>query len=278
MTTLRMARELALHFDAHLDFLHIRSDPAQLLTSGATFPMGAGMVVGGVVDALRQEEEEKAKAARAHFDDFCGLQDISICDTPPGPGRISAAWHEATGAEADLLTAWARTRDALILRPQLPEGGFDLFSTGSILLGCGRPVFLPGPIESTKPARPATGTLAVAWKDTPEAARAVTAAMPFLEKAKKIVVISAVEAGDTTPRHPERLVRQLGWHGLDVEGRTVTPAGRSAPDTVMLEAAATGADFMIMGCYGHSRLREFVFGGFTREVLRGASLPIFTFH
>lgn len=276
VATLRMARELAVHFDAHLDCLYVRADPAQLVTAGAAFPIGAGMIVGGVVNTLRQEQEEKAKAARARFDDFCGLHDISICDTPPGPGRISAAWHEATGAVADLLTIWARTRDALILEPRSPDGSLDLFSTGIVLLGCGRPVFLPGPAAQTEPER--SGTVAVAWKETPEAARAVTAAMPLLAKAKKIVVISAVEASDTVPGDPGKLVRQLGWHGFNAEGRTVTPVGQSVPEAVMLDAVAAGADFMIMGCYGHSRLREFVFGGFTREILQGASLPIFTFH
>ena len=278
VATLRMARELAVHFDAHLDCLYVRADPAQIVTAGAAFPIGAGMIAGGVVDALRKEEEEKAKAAQAIFDDFCGLHDISICDTPPGSGRISAAWHEATGAAADLLTIWARTRDALILGPRSPDGGFDPFSTGSILLGCGRPVFLPGPAAPTEPERPTTGTIAIAWKETPEAARAVTAAMPLLAKAKKIVVISAVEASDTAPGDPGKLVRQLGWHSFHAEGRTVTPAGQSASEAVMLDAVAAGTDFMIMGCYGHSRLREFVFGGFTREVLRGAPLPVFTFH
>jgi len=278
VATLRTARELAVHFDAHLDCLYVRPDPAQLVTAGAAFPIGAGMIASGVVDALWQEEEEKAKAAQTRFDDFCGLHDISICDTPPGPGRVSAAWHEVTGAATDLFTVWARTRDALVLGPRSPDGGFDLFSIGSVLLGCGRPVFLAGPSAQTEPERSITGTIAVAWKETPEAARAATAAMPLLTKAKKVVVISAVEGSDTAPGDPGKLVRQLGWHGFNVESRTITPAGRSLPEAVMLNAVAAGADFMIMGCYGHSRFREFVFGGFTREVLNGAPLPIFTFH
>jgi len=61
VATLRTARELAMHFDAHLDCLYVRPDPAQLVTVGAAFPIGAGMIAGGVVDALGQEEEEEEK-------------------------------------------------------------------------------------------------------------------------------------------------------------------------------------------------------------------------
>jgi nucleotide-binding universal stress UspA family protein len=105
--------------------------------------------------------------------------------------------------------------------------------------------------------------------------------MPILCKAHKIVVLSANEDDSKAMECLdcyESVANHLRWHGASAEGRYVVPAGRSVPDAVLESAREAGADILVMGGYGHSRLRELIFGGFTRRVLQGVELPVFVFH
>jgi nucleotide-binding universal stress UspA family protein len=141
----------------------------------------------------------------------------------------------------------------------------------------GRPL-LVAPKTSPENLAP---TIAIAWKEGPEAARAITAAAPLLEKAQRIVVLTADEGDRETNEHvasAERIAAQFRRHGTTSEARLVVPGGRSLPESVMDTAAACGADIVVMGGYGHSRLRELVFGGFTQHVLNASRLPVFLFH
>jgi nucleotide-binding universal stress UspA family protein len=76
----------------------------------------------------------------------------------------------------------------------------------------------------------------------------------------------------------DALVRQLDWHGFKARGHFILPAGRSVPDAVLETARTAGADLLVMAGYGHSRLREYIFGGFTRRILEGVDLPVLLFH
>jgi nucleotide-binding universal stress UspA family protein len=148
--------------------------------------------------------------------------------------------------------------------------------TGSILTGCGRPILL------VPPAIPEdfSGTVAIAWKETAEAARAVTAAMPILKKASRIVVLSANESGEAAQAEASAvcLADQLRWHGVKVQAHQV-PLDMLAPaEAVLAVAADMGAALVVMGGYGHSRAIEFVLGGFTRYALGHTQLPILLAH
>ncbi len=114
-----------------------------------------------------------------------------------------------------------------------------------------------------------------------EAARAVTAAMPLLQKARRIDVYGANEsdkrAADCVDCS-DSIVRYLRWHGLNAMGHFVILADRTAADAVLESARHVEVDLLVMGAYGHSRVREFVFGGFTQRMLKGAELPVMLFH
>jgi nucleotide-binding universal stress UspA family protein len=125
-------------------------------------------------------------------------------------------------------------------------------------------------------------TVVIAWKDSAETARALTAAMPFLVKAERIVVIEVSENGTEADRESggssDRLVAGLAWHRIKAEARIVKPGDRTGPEILLSAAGDVGADLVVMGAYGHSRVREMIFGGFTRRVLRAADLPVLMFH
>ena len=103
--------------------------------------------------------------------------------------------------------------------------------------------------------------------------------MPILTQAEAVVVVSALE--EETPEEKgataHKLAETLRWNGCNASSQPVDPDGRAAA-AVLDRADALGADLLVMGGYGHSRLRETVLGGFTRDILEGSSLPVFLFH
>jgi nucleotide-binding universal stress UspA family protein len=141
------------------------------------------------------------------------------------------------------------------------------------MITAGRPVLLVPDAAPPGQLRIA----AIAWKDVPEAARAVTAAMPLLEKLERVFVFNAGEddqpGADCTP-----VVRQLEWHGITAEARHVDPKGRDAAEAVLDSATAVGCQLLVMGAYGRNRMTEFLFGSFTTHALANPSLPILLFH
>lgn len=148
----------------------------------------------------------------------------------------------------------------------------------SILFSSGRPVLLV-------PPQWRAGTIgrrvAVAWNGKREAARALADAAPFLEQADEIVVITVdakPNADGVGPAPGTDIAAHLARRGLKVELRNLDGLGQPDGETLIAGAQAWGADLLIMGGYGRSRLREMVFGGVTRAVVETAPLPVFMSH
>ena len=120
-------------------------------------------------------------------------------------------------------------------------------------------------------------TIVIAWKATPEAARAVGAAMPLLSTAKQILIVTVAEDQGTSDEEGARLLTSLRWHGFNVSMHRLPPGPQGAAST-LLAAAAEQAALVVMGAYGNSRLRQWIFGGFTRHVLRSAEVPVLLMH
>jgi nucleotide-binding universal stress UspA family protein len=235
------------------------------------------MVLVETLNAIEQRGRERTRRARAAMAEFCKKEDIVYADAPPVSG-VSASWRERVGDDLDELISQARFHDVAVLaRGADPAEGLSPAELGEIVIHSGRPVVLA---PKSAPSS-ALKTIAIAWKDAPEAARAITASMPLLAKAQRIEILSASE-GDSKATQcvdcSDRIVKQLRWHGLNAHGHFVVPGGRAIPDAVIESAIERGADLLVMGAYGHSRLRESVFGGFTRRILRGSELPVFLFH
>ncbi len=264
--------------NGHIECLRLNPDPAALIAEAAQVDMGGWMIISDTVTAIEQEAKERTKRAWATLAEFCRKENIPTANDPPGPSGVSISSREETGDEFDRISSVARYHDVVVVaggadRPgRLPEEAL-----GGIVIGSGRPVVL----ASQKANAGSFNRIAVAWKDVPEAARAITAAMPLLQKARRIDVFSASEsdkrAGECVDCS-DNIVRYLRWHGLNAMGHFVVLAGRTAADAVLETARDTEADLLVMGAYGHSRVREFVFGGFTQRVLKGAELPVMLFH
>lgn len=172
----------------------------------------------------------------------------------------------------ELLVEYARLRDLTIM----PESN-DRWYAEAVMFGSGRPtLILP---QKPRPRPLELGTVAVAWDFSRAAARAVSDARPLLEKAKKVRVVTILNEKRLDQKHSaEELSKNLARHGIDVVLDRVDAKGR--PIGAVLEAytASHAADLLVMGAYGHSRLREFVLGGATNSLLSKPPLPILFSH
>jgi nucleotide-binding universal stress UspA family protein len=264
-------------FDAQVDCICARPGPAQIAIGAAPFEIGAAMNAAELIADLQKENELRTKNARLSFETFCRKWRVPVSHGPAAKDGLSATWREIDGDEVETTIAEARFHDLVVLGRPPQATALSTTGLGAVLVGSGRPLLIA---PKTAPENLAP-TIAIAWKDGPEAARALSAAAPLLRKAQKITVLTADEDdGRTRTRveSAERIAAQLRRHGCTSEARLVVPGGRPLHDAILETATASGADILVMGGYGHSRLRELVFGGFTRHVLDASPLPVFLFH
>jgi nucleotide-binding universal stress UspA family protein len=176
----------------------------------------------------------------------------------------------------DVLIEYARLRDLTIV---VPKGEFfDRWYAESIIFGSGRPTLV---IPQTRKRAGAFSldTVVVAWDFSRPASRAVADALPILEKAKRVCVVTVTnEKVIDTKRSGAELANHLARHGVESLLDTVNAAGRSIGDVLRSCLASRNADLLIMGAYGHSRVRDFILGGATKSMLAKPPLPVFLSH
>jgi nucleotide-binding universal stress UspA family protein len=254
----------------HLEFLHVRVDVTEALLAMTAGGMGGGGAVQEVVD--RMDAEVKAAEARVweQFGALCVRETIA---TDPRVGELSAELVVETGHEAQWVAEYGRFADLVVVGRGSDGVGLGAETVEAALMDTGRPLLI---VPKTVPVLP--GVVVIAWKDTPEAARAVGAALPLIDRAARVVVVTVAE-GDAAPSESAaKLQRSLRWHNANTSVLNVAANGRAAVDALMAEAAALGASLVVMGGYSHSRLREVVFGGFTQRVLRDADVAVLMAH
>ena len=250
---IQCGRRLAERFDAELVGIHV--SPPPFLPVG--FGEGAAYVGPEVFEAQREANRLVRERVEAAF--------RRLCD----PARMAVRDVYEEGDSGRLLTEAARGADLTILAQ---EGGPGLDGLAPqpihhVILSAGGPVLVL-PRASLDPAL--GRRVVVAWNGSREAARAAKDALPLLRSAETVTLLVA---GDEAAATVDAGTGLLKRHGVDVTVRQIE-LGRGH-GTMLLDAAATAqADLLVMGAYGHSRLREIVLGGATREVLRDARLPV----
>jgi nucleotide-binding universal stress UspA family protein len=176
------------------------------------------------------------------------------------------------------VLAHARRADLTVLaRPAAAERAHEMMFQ-HLLFGAGRPVLL---MPSAWRARRLWDRILIAWDAGREASRAVADALPLLKLARRVVV-ATVDAMPSQGGHGEApgrgLATHLARHGVRVEVNNIDGLGRTEGVALLDQARDMDADMIVMGGYGHSRAREFVFGGVTRELSGSPKLPLFMSH
>jgi nucleotide-binding universal stress UspA family protein len=246
---LQSAQALARRFDAVLVGMHVMPPPFIPIPDGE----GLAYVLPELIEAQRKVNQEVKERVHAAFERICGT-------------GSTAVWQEAAGEPGRLLIEAARTVD-LVLAAKRDEERQGAQVVEQLAMSAGVPVLML-PQEASK----AMGTSIVAgWNGSREAARAVHEALPFLCGAERVVLCAV---GEEAARDLEPAAAMLGRHGVAVQPQAIDKPDGDAGEILLGQAAAHGADLLVIGTYGHTRLRELVFGGATRHVLRTATLPV----
>lgn len=270
MTAYQAALDVARLCAGHVDALHVRMDPADLAANLAVD--GATGLSAGIIGKLEGEAVQVQTRARSLFDRFVQREGLAVGGAEAKTNAITALWHREVGREPEWVAEYGRTSDLIVVARSEQDAVAARETQEAALLETGRPILIPAP----KPL--AVDTIAIAWKSTGEAARAVGAAMPLLLKAKRVAILTVVEDDEADDGSTARLRDSLRRHRISVELRTLRPDTRPPAQVLLAEASEMGAGLLVMGGYGHGRLREWVFGGVTEHVLRTAAMPVLMAH
>jgi nucleotide-binding universal stress UspA family protein len=189
---------------------------------------------------------------------------------------LETDWRQAEAEPGTAVVASATAADLIVLGSGDKSllGNLNAPSVGDVVLHIGRPILVvPGKYAGADAGR----TIVVAWKNTPEAQRALADALPFMKGAASVVLFSVQEKGESDPSLADAegfLVR----HGIAAKADVRVRGKASVEDEVIDCATRHRADLIVAGAYGHTRLREWVFGGVTRGLLDRSPVPCLFSH
>jgi nucleotide-binding universal stress UspA family protein len=253
-----LAIALARRFDAHVVGLNVQP-LVRFPPYVAADPM--------IVEYQQRAAANEAAAAEALFRKVTAAA-----------GLAGAEWHFDEDGLVDTIVCHARYADLLILGQRNPSeswtAGLDF--SNEVLLAAGRPVLVV-PYAGT--FNKVGNRVLVAWNASREAARAVTDAIPLLREAATVRVITINPRGD---RHGDLPGADIGLyltrHGVRVEVTKDDAVSIDVGNELLSRAADFDADLIVMGAYGHSRLKELVMGGATRTIIGSMTVPVLLSH
>lgn len=257
---IRIAKDL----DCHL----VGLAPTDLIDLPATPRAAASLndYAALVWDALRDQAERAAD----HFRDECHAAGIKSFDAVVDEAnKVASLVRHARCSDLTLLT---------LADPSDPNHSATKELVESVVLNSARPTLvLPYAGHSAS-----IGTrVIVAWNDGREAARAVSDALPLLQRAKQVEVVMWNEGASTEDKtlrpQLDAFLQWLNWHGVAAELR-IESTDSNVSDALLSRAADTNADLIVMGAYGHSRWAERVLGGVTRGLLASMTVPVLMSH
>lgn len=256
---LNAAADLAKRFQAQVLALYVAnpvSMPAAIEGRGASYAFMAEATA---------IAHEKAEALRHE------------CETVCTAGGVSWEWKVVEGDHLDLLALEAPYADLAIVshsKIEVLEDRIVFHVPENLPLVVGCPVIV---LPEAGFNRPIARHAMIAWQPCTPAARAVHLALPFLTAAEKVTLCS-VTGEDVTAEDCERIAAHLARHGVEAKTIIATAERRHVGETILAEAGKAGADTLVMGAYGHSRVREVVLGGVTRYVSQHAKIPLLVSH
>ena len=250
------AVSLANIFKAHLVGIAFVYDPK----------ISANLMVGipaELVDAQRAANRHLANEATARFEAIAKQAGVTT---------ESQVIDVAVGKVGNAFGRLARSFDLSVIRQAVSDDAEEISIIEGALFESGRPVIVV-PHVHTKGAE--FKRVMVGWDGSRTAARAIGDAMPLLECAKMIEIFTMVTGPTNNAKSTgiDNIGQHLSRHGLNVEVKRIPAVDMGVSDAILSHAADISADFMIMGGYGHSRLREYMLGGATRGILASMTLP-----
>ncbi len=261
---LALTGAVAKAFEAHVEGMFVIPAPR-------IYPVATMAMPPDFFETHRQAFAEMAEDIHAQFRDFLEKEGLS------GEWRLM---ESPAPIIADVVIEVARRCDLVVASQPTGEelAAVEMDFAERLVMECGRPVlFVPreGAFETVGE------TIVAGWNGSREAARAIHDALPFFKHARDVRVAwidpqkAPQEAGDLPGAE---LTDALARHGVSVAVDTLVSGGLDAGEVLLNHVADTGADLLVMGAWGHSRLREYVFGGATQHVMEHMTVPVLFSH
>jgi nucleotide-binding universal stress UspA family protein len=263
-SVLHTALLLARKFDSYLEGFALFPAMVELYALDSAVPLPI---------EVREHDAEMAKQARSLFEKF--MDDHGVARSTKPDASLSFDWLDGAPDGDPFVGSYGRVFDVVVLgRPGAGRRSRPSMATiESALFEAGRPVLIAPP---TPPQRIGDNVL-IAWNCSTEQAKTTALAMPLLQKASRVVVLT-VQGGTVPGPTGEQLTRYLARNGVPAEPVTVSPEGRSTGEAILAHASSLNCDLLIKGAYTQSRLRQMMVGGATRHILANATLPVLMAH
>jgi len=266
------AIEAAHPFNAHVMAFFVRPDLSEAL---AFFTDGmSGVVVEEVVKATKDAGDDAARRIESEIDSICTRTGVTRVRHPARSNAVTLSLREVQGNFGDQLTAAARLSDLVVFGPIRENDQAGLAEAFvQVLVETDRPVLRATDEAPVSFAR----RIAIGWDGKTAAAQAVSAAIPYLQKADNVEILS-VQRPPLKAEATEALREYLSLHGVRSTERLIDPGTKRIGEVLLDAASAANADLLVVGGYGRGRLRESLIGGVTRHVIAHAGLAVFMVH
>jgi len=224
--------------------------------------------VSGMIAAERQKSAANALALIAAFEKAA---------TQRGVAHDHSVESRPSSQIAAILTEHARMHDVTLV-PIGAQADLQRYVAESVIFGSGRPTIVY-PEVSKRGTSWSFDVVGVAWDFSRPAARALADALPILQLAKKVRIVTITrEKTIDTKRSTSELVKHLALHGIDVVVEEEDAAGRTIGQALDGYVSAREIDMLVMGAYGHSRMRDFILGGATKAIVANPPVPVLLSH
>ena len=261
---IQLAANLAAKKDAHVTGVFAIPDPY------TPAMMAGGYVPVDFFEQIQQEAIEDSKKAETQF--------LKIMEA----GGVHGEWRAEQGVASSVVSRHTRYSDIAIVG----KGDYDdavrfphAELPADLMMTCGRPVMV---VPNAGHWDTVGSQVLVCWNASRESTRAVNDAMPFLQSAEKVTVLSVnphkASSGDHGDTPSADIALHLARHGVNAEAASTVSTGIEITDAILARASDLGADMIVSGAYGHSRTREWVFGGVTEALLQNTTVPTLLSH
>jgi nucleotide-binding universal stress UspA family protein len=268
--TLACSIGVAKEFGSYLEGLHVRPVQPDVIAAGADgFIAAAPDLVAG----FEQDARERAEKLRDAFENAVRSAGMPRFLEPGAVGPV-ADWHLGAGAAANVLGSYGRIFDLIVVgRPVSDSLTPSTAALEGALFEAGRLLMIAPPSAT----RIGFDRILISWNGSTETSRTIALAMPFLDRAKSVIV-HTVEKGTVPGPSGESLARMLERRGLHVEVVNHPGDDRPVGKVTLDEAQRMGADLIVKGAYTQSRLRQMIFGGATSYILANVEVPVLMSH
>jgi len=226
-------------------------------------------MMGGIVVADHQEITRMETQARTIFESF--MQKHDVPRSTASTDSLSFGWLDNAPEGDAFVGSHGRVFDVIVMsRAGRNTSGLRNRAINAGLFESGRPILLAPP---SPPAQIGTNVL-IAWNRSTEQARATALAMPLLQKADRVVVLTVIGGTEVSGPSAEQLVRYLRRNRIVSELKKAELDGKNTGEAILVTAQSLRCDLLIKGAYTQSRLRQMIFGGATQHVLDNATIPV----